>query len=223
MKRQLHLCYTSDTHGHVFPVEYSTHTTSACGLLNLAAAYHKDGNTLILDGGDTLQGTPFSQYYLDHAAQWPFHPIAMAMNAAGYDYVTLGNHDFNYGYAPLRDYLNALTAQCLCANVQDLRGELPLKATAIHTLSNGLRVGLAGVVTDYVNVWEQPANLTELKITDAFTAAKRRCKYCVPPVIFASAFTTGVLKKTSKRAGCCLTAVKTLRCAFAKSLATIWY
>lgn len=180
MKRQLHLCYTSDTHGHVFPVEYGTNTPSACGLLNLAAAYHKDGNTLVLDGGDTLQGTPFSQYYLDHAPQWPFHPIAMAMNAAGYDYVTLGNHDFNYGYNPLRNYLRALNAQCLCANVQDLRGELPLKATAVTTLANGLRVGLVGIVTDYVNVWEQPANLTELKITDAFTAAKEALKVLRP-------------------------------------------
>ena len=40
-------------------------------------------------------------------------------------------------------------------------------------LENGLRVGVTGVVTDFVNVWEQPQNLEQLRITDAFEAAER--------------------------------------------------
>ena len=74
----------------------------------------------------------------------------------GCDYFTLGNHDFNFGYDALRAYLCAMDGVCLCANVQDLGGVLPLLPETVHTLKNGLRIGITGIVTDYVNVWEQP-------------------------------------------------------------------
>ena len=64
---------------------------------------------------------------------------------------------------------------CLCANVEDLGGELPIRPWAVHTLANGLRVGITGVVTDFVNVWEQPQNLERLRVTDAFQAALTAC------------------------------------------------
>lgn len=172
MERSFRIYYTSDTHGRVFPVDYSSNRECAAGLLNLAATIKKDGNTLILDGGDTLQGTPFSQYYLSNRDKYSFQPMAVAFNAVGYDYITLGNHDFNYGYEAIKDYLNALDAKCICANVRDLKGELGLIPEIVHTLENGLRVGITGVVTDFVNVWEQRENLRWLEVGDAFEAAK---------------------------------------------------
>ena len=54
------------------------------------------------------------------------HPIAAIMNAGGYDFITLGNHDFNYGKEYLKKYLDNLNATCLCANVTDTTGELPI-------------------------------------------------------------------------------------------------
>ncbi|WP_418667913.1 bifunctional metallophosphatase/5'-nucleotidase [Allofournierella sp.] len=186
MKQTFQICYTSDTHGHVFPVNYAAHSPEASGLLNLACQVGKDGDTLLLDGGDSLQGTPLSQYYLDHSAACAVHPIAAAFNALGLDYFTLGNHDFNFGYEALKSYLCAMNAVCLCANLQDLKGELPLRAEAVHTLASGLRVGITGVVTDHVNVWEQPQNLEHLRVTDTFQAAKAAlarlrplCEVCV--------------------------------------------
>ena len=145
------------------------------GLLNLAAQIDKNGNTLVLDGGDSLQGTPLVQYYLAHADEFPHHPVAEAFNAMGCDYFTLGNHDFNFGYDALRAYLCAMDGVCLCANVQDLGGALPLLPETVHTLKNGLRIGITGIVTDYVNVWEQPQNLKKLRITEAFDAARAAC------------------------------------------------
>lgn len=186
MEQNFNILYTSDTHGHVFPVNYAANRPENSGLLNLAAQVKKDGNTLVLDGGDSLQGTPLSQYYLEHWQEWPVHPIAGAFNAMGLDYFTLGNHDFNFGYEALRDYLSAMNGVCLCANVEDLEGGLSIRPWAVHTLENGLRVGIAGVVTDFVNIWEQPQNLEKLRITDAFSAAqtayaqlKPQCDICV--------------------------------------------
>ena len=77
------------------------------------------------------------------------------MNRCGYDYVTLGNHDFNYGMAYLDSYLDALHARCVCQNVRRADGSTRFPAR-VHTLENGLRVGIVGIVTDYVNIWERP-------------------------------------------------------------------
>ena len=122
MEKTFQIYYTSDTHGHVFPVNYASNSPENAGLLNLAAQVEKDGNTLVLDGGDSLQGTPLTQYYLEHREEWPIHPVAAAFNAMGLDYFTLGNHDFNFGYEALRDYLEAMDGVCLCTNVEDLGG-----------------------------------------------------------------------------------------------------
>lgn len=183
---RLQIFYTSDTHGHIFPVNYGKAQPEASGLLCIAAQLQKDGNTLVLDGGDSLQGTPLTQYYLTHVRECPVHPVAAGFNAMGLDYFTLGNHDFNFGYEALASYLEAMEATCLCANVEDLGGRLKLSREVVHTLENGLRVGITGVVTDFVNVWEQPRNLEQLRITDAFTAASKayhrlrpQCDVCI--------------------------------------------
>ena len=130
MAKTFQIYYTSDTHGHIFPVNYAANCPEKSGLLNLADQMEKDGNTLVLDGGDSLQGTPLTQYFLESRDQWPIHPVAAAFNAMGLDYFTLGNHDFNFGYEALRDYLRAMDGVCLCANVEDLGGELPIRPWA---------------------------------------------------------------------------------------------
>lgn len=177
MPKEFTIYYTSDTHGHIFPVNYAANLPEASGLLNLASEIRKDGNTLVLDGGDSLQGTPLTQHYLENRSKWPVHPVAEAFNAMGLDCFTLGNHDFNFGYEALRDFIDAMDAECLCANLTDLGGELNVRPWTVRTLANGLRVGITGAVTDFVNVWEQPCNMEKLRITDAFDAVARAYEY----------------------------------------------
>ena len=121
MEKTFQIYYTSDTHGHVFPVNYASNSPENAGLLNLASQVEKDGNTLVLDGGDALQGTPLTQYYLEHRGEY---------------------HDFNFGYEALREYLEAMDGVCLCTNVEDLGGQLRIRPWAVHTLDNGLRIGI---------------------------------------------------------------------------------
>lgn len=173
MGKRLEILFTSDTHGHVFPVNYAGKRPEASGLLSLAAQEKKGPDSLMIDGGDSLQGTPLTQYYLAHREQYRVHPVAEAFNALECDYFTLGNHDFNFGYDVIRDYLRAMNGQCLCANVEDLRGELEMKPWEIRVMESGLRVGITGIVTDYVNVWEQPAHLSELRVTEPLSAAQK--------------------------------------------------
>ena len=165
---KLTIYFTSDTHGYLYPNNFASKQPRPMGLLPMS--FEKDENTLVIDGGDTIQGSPLTYFCKLHGRELP---IAEALNARGYDYVTLGNHDFNNGYDYLKRYLDALNATCLCANVTDLRGELPISSAAVHVLGNGLRVGLVGIVTNWVNRWEKPENLTELQVGDPFEAARK--------------------------------------------------
>lgn len=163
--------YTSDTHGYLYPTDYTGRAEKAMGLFKLSAAFERGENTLIIDGGDTLQGSPFTNY--EHRLGLRPHPIAQAMNAMGYQYVALGNHDFNFGLGELSAYLTDLNAVCLCANIRDKAGRLPIRPYAVHTLENGLRIGLVGVCTHYVTVWERRKTLDELIIEPPIPAARR--------------------------------------------------
>jgi len=172
---KLKILFTSDLHGYFFPTDYIHTGYRPMGVNALSGMFRaaRDENTLTIDGGDTLQGSPFA-YYAAHHGRVPL--LAQAMNDAGYDYVTVGNHDFNYGYETLSGYLNALNAKALAANVEDLGREMPLFQTDVRTLPNGLRVGVVGAVTDWVNRWEKPANLTKLRVNDTLSAVQRACE-----------------------------------------------
>ncbi len=196
MEKTCKIYYTSDTHGRLFPEDgVGGRCLSAC-----FAEYAKDENTLVLDGGDTLQGAPLLRYL------WKQNTcpevLAKTMNHGQLDYYTLGNHDFNYGDDALARYVQASNAVCVCANVQDVRGQaqaandakpmpthvgqpseadrrkrpIDIRPYAIHTLGNGLRIGIVGVVTEYVNLWEAEENLNGLVVTDPFAAAKEALK-----------------------------------------------
>ena len=182
MIRKLTICYTSDTHGYFFPTNYVDADEKNMGLMKIAARFPHDGNCLILDGGDTIQGSPMTNYYyrLDEDQKRGAHPFAALMNLCGYQYVALGNHDFNHGVAALREYLEALNARCLSCNIADRAGRLPVVPWAVHTLENGLRVGLVGACTDFVRRWENPATVAELEIREPVAACREALREVKP-------------------------------------------
>ncbi len=169
--RNLTIYFTSDVHGYIYPTDYMDNTIKQMGLLAIGEAIDKDGNTLVIDGGDSIQGSPLASFVEEK--RFAQNPLADLMNEVGYDYVTLGNHDFNYGYDYLMNYLSGLNAKVLCANVEDIsRDVAPLiQKTAIQTMDNGLVVGLVGLTTDYINIWEKEEHLTKFNITDPFPSA----------------------------------------------------
>ena len=165
----LRLYFTSDLHGYIFPTDYTSQAEKPLGLFQCAADFEKDGNTLVIDGGDILQGSALNQYLWQKEKS--FVSLAYMMNVCAYDYVTLGNHDFNFGQEALQSYVKNLNATCLCENVRDVKGQ-SLFPAVIHTLENGLRIGLIGIITDFVNVWEKKEHLKGLVISDALQAAE---------------------------------------------------
>ena len=169
--RNLKIFYTSDVHGYFFPTNYASTQEMPMGLFKLEAAYERDGNTLVIDGGDVLQGSPFAAYAAREGLR-P-HPCAQALNLGGYQYVTLGNHDFNMGLEALGTYLEDLEATCLCCNIRDRDGRLPIRPWTVHVLENGLRVGLVGACTPFVRRWEKPETVALLEIDEPLAAIRR--------------------------------------------------
>ena len=169
MNRNVRIYFTSDLHGYFFPTTYADTQTRDMGLFKCANRFKKDGNTLIVDGGDILQGSAFANYCQSEYGS--SLPIAEIMNRCGYDYITVGNHDLNYGIDYLASYIDALNARCVCQNLNTASGDIPCPFH-IHTLENGLRLGISGVVTDHVMVWERPENLKGVYASDPFKAAE---------------------------------------------------
>jgi len=158
--KQFKIYYTSDVHGYLLATDYINNGKQPLGLSNVAANYKKDGNTIIIDGGDMYQGSPMIQYLQKND---DIDAVTVAMNLAKYDYVTLGNHDFNFGYDSLKKHLAQLDATVIAENVVDMGGNTIYPAQ-VKVLENGTKVGLIGLVTDYINVWEKPEHLTGITI-----------------------------------------------------------
>jgi 2',3'-cyclic-nucleotide 2'-phosphodiesterase/3'-nucleotidase len=102
--RNLVILGTSDIHGNTQNYDYFTDsipTGSALRGLTKVYTYVKNvrasnPNTLLIDDGDTIQGTPLVYKFgvLDTVTP---HPMALAMSTMGYSAATVGNHEFNYG------------------------------------------------------------------------------------------------------------------------------
>ena len=208
----MRIYFTSDTHGHLFPVNYAKNCPEASGLFCISSQIEKDDNTLVIDGGDSLQGTPLMTYYLEHKDEYDFNPMAEGFNQMGLDYYTLGNHDFNFGYDALVDYTSAMNATLLCANVIDKGGKLGIKKHVCHTLADGTKIGITAAVTSYVNIWEKQENLELLQVLDPieilkeeYNQLKKSCDItiCIYHGGFEEDLTTGRLLSSSDENQAC--------------------
>lgn len=57
-ERNLTIYFTSDLHSYIYPTDYRGQEEKDLGLFKCASQFQKDGNTLVIDGGDLLQGSP---------------------------------------------------------------------------------------------------------------------------------------------------------------------
>ncbi|MFC4468106.1 bifunctional metallophosphatase/5'-nucleotidase [Streptomyces xiangluensis] len=167
---------TTDLHGHVFnwdyfkDAEYTDSAGNAQGLARISTLVNQiraekgRRNTLLLDAGDTIQGTPLTYYYAKvdpiTAEGGPVHPMAQAMNAIGYDAVALGNHEFNYGIETLRKFEEQCDFPLLGANALDaktLRPAFPpyfFKTFRVPGLPP-VKVAVLGLTNPGIAIWDK--------------------------------------------------------------------
>lgn len=170
------IIYTSDVHGYLFPTDYLDRNIKKKGYISFIDQInsYRDENTILLDAGDILQGSSLA-YYLEKEN----NPELMAdiLNEFKIDYYTLGNHDFNYGYAYLKKFVDRRNSTLICANVKDKNKEIKTNDYIIKKLNNGKTLGIIGVVTDWIKLWERKENIENFIITKPLDAISDNFKY----------------------------------------------
>ena len=154
------ILHTNDVHGAIEGYAYIT---------ALKADYEAKGAEVILvDAGDYSQGTTYVSTTKGADA------VTM-MNAAGYDIVTLGNHEFDYGYAQLKDNMTKANFKVLCADVYKEDGTPIFDANYTYTTKSGVKVGFFGMETPETQTKTNPALIKGLKFdTDLKAVAEKQ-------------------------------------------------
>lgn len=172
MKHHFHIVYTSDVHGRLVAHDYGTKEDDYAGLTRVKTWLNsREKPYLLLDNGDLLQGSPLLDH---HRLKDPdmTHPAALAINHLGYDAITLGNHDFNYGRDYLDGFIHAIDCPVVCCNILDEKGRHVYQPYLIHQHDNGIKTGVIGAITSYVPHWEQPEHIKGLVFEDAYVSVK---------------------------------------------------
>jgi len=173
--RDLVILGTSDIHGNIDNYDYFTDSvpsgSSARGLTKVAT-YMKTvlesfPNTILIDNGDTIQGTPLSYYFREGTE---VNPLAAVMNGMGYVCATVGNHEFNYGPEVLNKYQSEADFPLLSANVTG--GAYDFEPYTIKDV-DGVQVGILGLTPPAVKYWERPENIEGCVFGDPIAAAQQ--------------------------------------------------
>ena len=140
MSGKLVILHTNDTHGRDMASEEEKSLGTAA-VAQLKRDYEAAGaDVLLLSAGDAIQGTPLVN--LGQGAN-----AIQFMNAAGYDAMTAGNHEFDWGYDNLKELEGDMDFPLLVANVRNANGSSPFTANKVFALSSGAKVGVFGLAT----------------------------------------------------------------------------
>jgi 2',3'-cyclic-nucleotide 2'-phosphodiesterase (5'-nucleotidase family) len=161
---EITLFHTNDSHGRV------KKDSSIIGIDVISAIKKNTENSLLLDAGDTLHGLPF-------ATLKKGEDIVSLMKLAGYDAMTPGNHDFNYGYERLLE-LTDIAAEgdsgfpIISSNVVK-ENESLLNSNIIKEVQ-GVKIGIFGLSTPETAYKTNPNNIIGITFTDPIESAKKQ-------------------------------------------------
>lgn len=135
------IVHSNDVHGAI---------AGYANIAALAAEYESQGaKVIVADAGD------FSQGKVEVSSNKGLNAVKM-MNAAGYDVATLGNHEFDYGYAQLKENLKEATFSTICCNILDENGKPAFEGSKVFDI-DGLKIGFIGVNTPESQTKANPA------------------------------------------------------------------
>lgn len=167
-KVPLSLLYTNDIHSRVdpFPVNfYYGFYAAKGGMARLATAIKdlkaKQPNTLAVDSGDYLQGTPYFNFFKGETEM-------KLMQALGFDAITIGNHEFDNGVDDLMKVLPHYKGKLITTNMT-FTPEVAQRYSVIKV--GQVRVGLFALITE-VNGLVSAPNFKGAKYYDPIACAK---------------------------------------------------
>ena len=167
------ILHTNDTHSQIEPLPANDANAGKGGVARRATLVKRvrqeNPNTLLVDAGDVMQGTPYFNFYRGEVEY-------KAMSAIGYDVGTLGNHEFDNGVEDLAKALKFANFDLVSANY-DVKGtvlEGRVKPYVVKTVG-GIRVGLFGLGISPVALIT-PANFKGVTYNDPVVAAREVVK-----------------------------------------------
>ena len=172
MANKFKILVTSDLHSYLFPVNYADNSVYAGSMSRVSSLISqlRDENTLLIDNGDNLEGSPLSFYHYQYHADEPYC-VSKAMRDLHYDYLNVGNHDFDHGSDQLLEHLKITDAKVLTSNV--LYKGKPLGPDYEIKTVNGNKLALIAVTTSAIPDFESADKIRDFEFKDAYETVKR--------------------------------------------------
>ena len=175
---RVNIIFTTDIHGNYFPYDFR-HGCKGKGSLQRVHAFvaqevgRLPGPTLLIDGGDLLQGSAAAYYLNFIAPHTEGHRVADFCNFIGYDVGVLGNHDIEMGREVLGRFIGSCHFPILGANVIDERtGKCALDPYIILS-RGGKRIAVVGFVTPAIPHWMPQSVWEGWRFEDITDCARR--------------------------------------------------
>jgi 2',3'-cyclic-nucleotide 2'-phosphodiesterase (5'-nucleotidase family) len=168
---------TTDVHGHATDWDYVTNQPSSGGITRVATIVDSlkaryPGQVVVVDAGDLIQGDAFATYFARVAPRDP-NPVIEAMNLTGYDVVTPGNHDFDWGLGVMRQAVAGAAFPYVSGNIYTLPGDTLLFQPYVVLNRQGVRIGITGFTTPGAAVWNRDKLQGKLRLDRISDAAAR--------------------------------------------------
>jgi len=171
------LVATTDVHGHATEWDYVADrpfpgglTRAATIIDSLRARY--PGRVVVVDAGDLISGDPFADYYARVTPRDP-HPVVEALDLAGYDVATPGNHEYDYGVPVFERATSRTTVRFVSGNIRGLPGDTLAFPGYVVLRRDDLRVGVSGFTTPGVMVWNAKYLRRRLRVAPIEPSAAR--------------------------------------------------
>src|SRR3982751_1868254 len=163
---QITILGTTDLHGNIDPIDYYTNKSDNRGLAKIATLIKRirkeQPNSILIDSGDTIQGTPLESFH-NRKNNQPPDPMMLVMNSLNYDAMTVGNHEYNFGLKVLEKARSEATFPWLSANTYDIATKQPHYKPYIVKEVAGVRIGILGLTTPGIPNWDNPPNYAGLE------------------------------------------------------------
>src|SRR5690349_19221453 len=173
---QITILGTTDLHGNIDPIDYYTNKPDNRGLAKIATlikrARKENPNSLLIDSGDTIQGTPLESFH-GRKNNAPPDPMMLVMNSLHYDSMTVGNHEYNFGLKVLEKARGEANFPWLSANTYDVAKQQTHYKPYIVKEIAGVKIGVLGLTTPGVPNWDNPPNYAGLEFHEPLVEARK--------------------------------------------------
>jgi 2',3'-cyclic-nucleotide 2'-phosphodiesterase (5'-nucleotidase family) len=168
---------TTDVHGRATDWDYVANQPFPGGLSRVATVVDSlraahPGQVVVVDAGDLIQGDAFAAYFARVAPRDP-NPVIEAMNLAGYDVATPGNHEFDWGLAAMRRIIAGAAFPYVSGNLYTLPADTLLYPPFVVLQRQGVRIGVTGFTTPGAAVWNRDQLKGNIRVERIPVAARR--------------------------------------------------